>query len=397
MATVNDTLLRTQSKPEKIARWLFKNAANWRLMLALLLVMGLTVISVTFNILLGTLSGSDKIGGLILPAGYALLDLSALFLSGYIGLKAVSLFKKALAWLWFSFLLCLSLWAAASFTLAIDSQTHNEALERSIDQKKTELYAINSDIDIWRNNVANTERFRTRYQQKLEDIQHTQLLTSNELDTLESRLPEPTMAIYDMVAPLLGITPKTLQTLVRLLWAGALTLSPLIIMLLISSEKETTQQSPKTKAKAPTTRRLHGYFSRCRDQYRKMQDKRKLKRLLAQISSSQPREKIPEVSNTSGTQTELPDALESEPAEDKSGNNQHTEVLDLRAFERATQWLIKQKSGRVTRATIGKACGLYNRDGVSKVIAALIESRALVRLSNGQLSKPDMLSLRLVK
>lgn len=120
MANTNDTLLRTQSKPEKIARWLFKSAANWRLMLALLLVFGLTAISITFNVLLGTLSGSDDLSEIILPAGYALLDLSALFLSGYIGLKAVSLFKKILAWVWFGFLLCLSLWAAASFTLAID-------------------------------------------------------------------------------------------------------------------------------------------------------------------------------------------------------------------------------------------------------------------------------------
>jgi len=45
----------------------------------------LTIISITFNVLLGQLSGADSISEIVLPIGYALLDLSALFLSGYIG------------------------------------------------------------------------------------------------------------------------------------------------------------------------------------------------------------------------------------------------------------------------------------------------------------------------
>ena len=388
MANVNSTLSRTQSKPEQFALWLFKSASNWRLILALLLIVALTIISITFNILLGQLSGADSISEVVLPIGYALLDLSALFLSGYIGLKAVSLFKKALAWLWFGFLLCLSLWAAASFTLAIDSQTQNEALERSIDQKQTELYAINSDVDLWRDNVANTERFRTRYQQKLESIQDKQQQTSSELDWLESSKPEPTMAIYNMVAPLLGFTPETLQTFVRLLWAGALTLSPLVIMLLISSEKESIPQKPKSKAQITTTSRLRRFLRNVQGTFKKRQAKRKLKRLLAEINSSEHRETHAELRTTSGTQHDFPEAPEPEQEEDKTGNNQHTEVLDLRAFEAATNWLLQQKPGRVTRATIGKACGLYNRIGVSKIVAALLESGALERLSNGQLAKP---------
>jgi len=161
---------------------------------------------------------------------------------------------------------------------------------RSIDQKKIELYAINSDVDVWRTNVANTERFRTRYQQKLEGIQDKQRQTSDELDWLESSKPEPTMAIYNMIAPLLGFTPETLQTFVRLLWACALTLSPLVIMLLISSEKGPTQQEPNRKAKITTTRRLRGFLSSLQDQFKKRRDKRKLKRLLAEISSKEHRE-----------------------------------------------------------------------------------------------------------
>lgn len=204
------------------------------------------------------------------------------------------------------------------------------------------------------------------------------------------------MAIYNMIAPLLGFTPETLQTIVRLLWAGALTLSPLIIMLLISSEKEQAQKEPKHKAKIPTNRRLQGFLSRFQAQFKKRRDQRKLKRLLAQINAHERREKTAEISSTSGTQHHFPEAHKPEQEDDKSGNNQHTEVLDLRAFEAATKWLTQQKEGRVTRATIGKACGLYYRDSVSKIITALIESGALERLSNGQLIKSKHL-LRLVK
>ena len=76
--------------------------------------------------------------------------------------------------------------------------TQNQDLERSIDQKRTELIALNSDVDIWQANVANTENFRTRYQKTLEDIQHRQFMTSDELHALEMNRPKPTMAIYNM-------------------------------------------------------------------------------------------------------------------------------------------------------------------------------------------------------
>jgi len=151
MANVNSTLgnaMPAKSIPERIALFLFKFVSNWRLLLAFVLILSLTAISTTFNVLLGTISGADDISKMILPAGYALLDLSALFLSGYISMKAFSIWRKLFAWLWFGFLLCLSLWAAASFTLAIDSMTQNQDLERSIDQKRTELITLNSDVDV---------------------------------------------------------------------------------------------------------------------------------------------------------------------------------------------------------------------------------------------------------
>ena len=98
MANVNFMLgnaMPAKSLPERIALGLFKLASNWRLLLAFFLVLALTAISITFNVLLGNLSGADSISKIILPVGYALLDLSALFLSGYIGMKAFSIWRKS--------------------------------------------------------------------------------------------------------------------------------------------------------------------------------------------------------------------------------------------------------------------------------------------------------------
>jgi len=114
MANANGTLSRaTKSKPELLAQWMFDNTGQFRNLLAFLLIAALTIISIKFNIELGRLSAVDETSKQLLPTGYALLDLSALFLSGYVGIKSQSRGRKFAAWGWFMFLLYLSLWAAA--------------------------------------------------------------------------------------------------------------------------------------------------------------------------------------------------------------------------------------------------------------------------------------------
>jgi len=356
MANANTTLSRTKSKPELAAIWLFEKAGNWRTLLAFMLIASLTIISITFNVSLGRLSGVDSISKILLPTGYALLDLSALFLSGYIGVNSSSIWRKLTAWIWFGFLLCLSLWAAASFTLAVDTKTHNEDLEHSIGQKRTVLVALNSDVDIWRTNVANTVNHRSRYQQKLENIQSRQLIASDELHALEQSLPKPTMAIYDMIAPLLSLTPETLNTIVRLLWAGALTLSPLVIMVLVSGDMG----------------------------LKKPQKKQKLEREKEQ-------QKTTEETKSSSMQN-IVNAL----VDPVKGHNGSTPTEELNGLKYANEWLREQPIGRVTRHKLGLVSKIKSREGVTKVIDALINQGLLERLSNGHLAKTKR-GLRLIK
>ena len=116
----------------------------------------------------------DETSKSLLPYGYALLDLCCLFLAGYVGIKSRSVTRKLIAWIWFAFLLSLSLWAAASFTLAIDAQQESRDLTHAIEQKRIEVESLNQEVEIWRQNVAAAVKFKTKHQNTLKEVQARQ-------------------------------------------------------------------------------------------------------------------------------------------------------------------------------------------------------------------------------
>ena len=186
----------------------------------------------------------------------------------------------------------------------------------------------------------------------MEGIQRRQLEVSNELYDMEGKLPKPTMAIYEITAPLLGLGPNALNTLVRLLWAGALTLSPLVIMILVSGELGSKKVSKKR---------------------------------------NEERQKNAVQTCNSGTQNDF--AAHVEPVK---GHNGTTPVEALNGLNYAKEWLEGQPIGRITRHKIALVSKIKGREGVTKVIDALIDLGMLERLNNGQLSKPKH-RLRLIK
>lgn len=240
-----------RSKPEQWAEWLFKTCGSWRNILAFALVVALTYISIRFNYELGKLSAVDETSKTLLPSGYALLDLSALFLSGYVGLKSRSPIRKAIAWIWFAFLLCLSLWAAAAFTMSVDYRQSLAPLETQIEQKKSELATQRASVETWQRNVAESVRYKTKHQGTLSREQIKETMLAGELAHLESQRVPPAHIIYERAAPYVGIDSTTLQLTIRLLWAAALTLSPIILVLLVAVEfglvRVTTENTPDPK------------------------------------------------------------------------------------------------------------------------------------------------------
>lgn len=256
---------QSQSKPEKIGQWLFRTTSNWRTVLAFLLVAALTYISIRFNIELGRLSAADEVSKELLPSGYALLDLCALFLSGYVGLKTRSPIRKAIAWIWFGFLLSLSLWAAAAFTMSVDYRQSIAPLDSQIEQKRRELETQQASVKTWQDNVAQAVVYKTKHQGTLNREQIKESMLAGELAHLEAQRVPPAQIIYERAAPYVGIDAPTLQLIIRLLWAAALTLSPLILVLLIaaefglvgSNEEQTTPTPPEGKKRF--TDRFHDF------------------------------------------------------------------------------------------------------------------------------------------
>lgn len=429
MATVNDTHIRASSKPEKIARWLFAMSGNYKYILGFLLITALTVISIRFNYELGKLSAVDETSKELLPAGYALLDLCALFLSGYVAVKSQSFIRKCIAWGWFCVLLALSLWAAATFTISIDNRLQSKDLMHAIEQKKTEVDGLNDEVKTWRENVKNAVKFKTKHQKTLDGIQARQKIASDELRALEKILVAPTMAIYDKAAPYTPLDADTLSLVVRLIWSGAMTLSPLVIVLLIVAELNTTPATPPKPHKeestpnAETADRLASW----RNRFENWRNKRNLSRLMATLkrnSTHELKETNAEMQAPSALQPMLVSALtpnaspktvesvaQNEPftakegdkvlrfpntvnrelsnVKPKKGHNQHTTTSDLNGLKYALEWLARQPVGRITRAKLGHAAKIHTRDGVTRIIDTLIEEGYLVRAGNGQLYRAD--------
>lgn len=382
-----------KTRPEKLAFWLFKTSSSLRPLLGFALIVAIGFISLRFNYELGKLSAVDDVSKQLLPFGYALLDICALFLSGLIGLKSRSPWRKACAWGWFLFLVCLSLWAAASFTLSIDSRLANTDLTHAIEQKKTVVDSLNKDVETWQKNVSEAVNFKSKHQNTLSQVQARQQTASDELHALESQLFAPAMAIYEKTAPLIGVSAETLNLLVRLLWAAALTLSPLVLGLLGWAEwEEKNDDNTPSKKKASLPSTVASNSGMWGEKVKIWNDRRKVRQFLKKHARPVPsiahelRETHATLPTTSGSVPTFP-AAHADNVRPIKGNNQHTETLNLNALKYAAEWLAGQSFGRVRREKLAFASKLKSRSGVSLIIEKLINDGLLYRHANGQLFK----------
>lgn len=399
-STSGESISAKTSRPERLAQWLSETSTNWLPLFGFVITALLTVISVTFNYELGKMSAVDEISQQLLPKGYALLDFGALFLAGLLGM-ITSIWRKAIAWVWFAFLLSLSLWAAASFTMSVDARLANSDLNHAIEQKKIEVEALNKDVEIWHQNVAESVNFKTKHQNTLTQVQARQKTASDELHQLESKLTAPTMVIYERIAPLIGVTADTLNLIIRLLWSTAITLSPLVFSLIGYAEfRKKPQGSTQPQIKAPLPSEMTTTRSSWTEELQNWRNQRKVRQFLAKTkrakNANELQQKKAELPENRAIQPNFV-AAQREAVTPIKGNNQHTEAVDLNGLNHAKAWLQEQAAGRVTRDKITKASKIKSREGVSKIIASLIDLGLLKKLANGQYIKPERPILQVVK
>jgi len=203
------------------------------------------------------------------------------------------------------------------------------------------------------------------------------------------------MAIYHKAAPYTPLDADTLSLLVRLIWAGAMTLSPLVIVLLVVAEFETPKTpTPQPRKSEPVPNAVKpSKWSSWKKSALDWNHRRKVRRFLATAKAATPARNAKEQTqaHTEMTENRAFQSPSIAPASSNvvpiTGHNQHTKTLDLNGLQYATEWIEKQPQGRVTRARLSHAAKVRTREGVTRIIDALLDRGLLVRVGNGQLYK----------
>ena len=251
---MQDVIIR---KPQLLANWLFKHFSSWRALIGLAVIAVLSTISITLNFQLGKLMGSDEITKRLFPIGFGVLDVAALFLASWITIKSASAARKAFAWVWFAYLLGLSVWAAMSFTLASDARLVQSGYDMMRDAKLRALEQAEQEVSTAQRNYENTTEYKQLRKGELVHAKKYRDKLIKEVGKLNSEKPHVSLAIYYRTSALLAkhagvkIKAEDLSSIVRMLWALALTLSPFVITALLAFEILSADQEDDQETGSP--------------------------------------------------------------------------------------------------------------------------------------------------
>ena len=260
MASSNDSSAVNENTPHwarRLGNWLFEQSSNFWVILAFVVIAGLMGISLAFNYNLGQAQGTDPTSRLLLPRGYAGLDLAAVVLLAVLATLSDKFLRKTVAVVWATFLIILSLWAAASYTLMNDELKRRASLQISgiISEKKMEVDQAQKNINYWAKQKETTRIYKQEYQNRQDKAAAEKRRLQRQLAGLRQNNYPAAMAINYHTSSLLkkyyqvSITPESVATLIRLLFSGALTLTPIVLVALLSGllqEKGAFNRQPPT-------------------------------------------------------------------------------------------------------------------------------------------------------
>ena len=228
----------TLSKMENAGIWIYEKINNSRLLIGIIAMVILTAISMRLNYVQGKWTANDPESMLLLPAGYASLDASLLFILAMI---VVGIHYKPLqiaAIVWAVVLACLSLWASFSFTIAVDERGTVEAISDRITQLEGNLKTGDERVEKWEKKSKETTLFSTRYDERLLVAIDLRDETQNELNSLKVSATPAALAAFKKVEVITGgaITEENARIFIRFIWSNAMVITPLLIVLIFTSE-----------------------------------------------------------------------------------------------------------------------------------------------------------------
>lgn len=349
----------TASNAENLAYKWFNTFNEHKMLIGFGAMIALTVCSIYFNFRLGRLNSSaTDMTWWIMPLSYSFLDLALLMISMTIFTKAVRGVLWAVSWVWFFFLLGLSLFACLSCIIALDAEKSSSGDGFKRQQLERALADANSSVSTWQLNTKLTVKHKSRFQDRLDGEIEKRDKIVKEISKLDATTP-PSQIIFEKMEPFLPIwlSVDGFQTIARLVFGFAMICTPLILGAILSQVfgiiSHHFQPDPGTK-----------------------------KRLSPGENNSFHKNKWQNFDNPANTAP-----ISAERAHD-TGSEAEPATLDYEALGRVREWL-EGESGRITRARIKYRSGNLPYDSVSLIIQELLNEGSLRRLANGQLATPE--------
>lgn len=354
------------SKAERLAHRWFEIFNNHKMLLLFLSMLMLTGSSIYFNMRLGRLSASPAdLTWWVLPAAYSFLDIALLCIGLALFAGVIRGLLWVVSWVWFVFLLMLSLWACLSCIIALDAEKASSGDSFKRQQLERALADANDSVSTWKRNTALTIKHKTRFNDTLNDEIKKRDRIVKEISKLDATTP-PNLIIFEKAEVFLPVwlDSESFQTLARLVFGFALVITPLVVgavlsqVLSVYSTRPTPPNGGRRNAVSPGESDSFG------------QNK-------WQNFNTQPE----------------PAPIRAEKAESAHGEGRVAQAaaLNREALGKVREWL-RSEEGRVTRQQIKYRSGNLNYENVTLIIGALLSEGWLHRMSNNQLKagKPKL-------
>jgi len=357
------------SKAEKLAHKWFERFNDHKMLLLFLSMLCLTASSIYFNFRLGRLNASaSDFTWYVMPLSYSFLDIALLCIGMALFAGVIRGLLKIISWVWFFFLLALSLFACLSCLIALDAEkaSTGDAFKRQ--QLERALATANDSVDTWSRNVALTIKHKSRFQDRLDQAVYQRDNLIHEISKLDSSTP-PAQMIFEKAESFLPVwmDGDMFKTLSRLIFGFAMVITPLILTAILSqvltvlSRNKPTPPNDGQREPIPTTDSQSSDFPAGK--------------------STTPAE----------TPSNLAPAFKSSEIAQNTGSLSDSVQLNRESLDKAREW-VKQQTGRVQRQQIQYRSGQSKYKQTSLIIAELESEGWIVRLGNGQLkaSKPTL-------
>lgn len=212
-------------------KW-FKLFNDHKLLLGFGSMMILTVCSIYFNMRLGQLNSNvNDWTWLIMPLSYSFLDIALLCISMALFAGVITGVLWFVSWLWFGFLLTLSLFACLSCIIALDAQQTATGDDFLRNQYNQELAVANQAVATWTRNVKLAVNHKTRHQETLDQKIKERDAITKKISKLNDDFVPASQVVFEKLQPFLPAwcDADVAKTISRLAFGIAMIITPLLL------------------------------------------------------------------------------------------------------------------------------------------------------------------------